>query len=86
MFGCLGAFSMLRIYCVRQSKAAGFNPGKRCGKSLLRFRWRTGRNGTFFVVVYTLSAQRFILDNLDAVIACNNAAKDKNTQAEESYG
>ena len=29
---------------------------------------RTGVNGTYFVVVYTLAAQHFILDNLDAII------------------
>ncbi len=38
---------------------------------------RTGRNGPYFVVVYTLAAQRFIMDNLDAVIAFNNAKKAK---------
>ena len=30
---------------------------------------RNGRNGIYFVVVYNMDAQRFILDNLDAVIA-----------------
>lgn len=34
---------------------------------------RNGRNGTYFVVVYTLAAQHFILDNLDAVIAFKGA-------------
>jgi len=38
---------------------------------------RTGRSGTYFVVVYTSAAQHFILDNLDAVIAINNAKKEK---------
>ena len=34
---------------------------------------RNGRNGVYFVVVYNMDAQRFILDNLDAVIAYKNA-------------
>lgn len=38
---------------------------------------RIGRNGPYFVVVYTSAAQHFILDNLDAVIAFNNAKKGK---------
>ena len=29
---------------------------------------RTGTNGTYFVVVYNLAAQHFIMDNLDAII------------------
>lgn len=38
---------------------------------------RSGRNGPYFVVVYTLAAQHFILDNLDAIIAFDNAQKEK---------
>lgn len=34
---------------------------------------RNGRNGVYFVVVYNIDAQRFILDNLDAVIAFKSA-------------
>lgn len=34
---------------------------------------RTGMNGTYFVVVYNLAAQHFILDNIDAVIDVSNA-------------
>ena len=37
---------------------------------------RTGRNGPCFVVVYTLAAQRFIMDNLDAVIELNNSKRE----------
>lgn len=37
---------------------------------------RTGRNGEYFVVVYNISAQHFILDNLDAVIEFGNTKKD----------
>lgn len=33
---------------------------------------RTGRNGPYFVVVYTLAAQHLILDNLDAIVELNN--------------
>ena len=33
---------------------------------------RNGRNGVYFVVVYNIDAQRFILDNLDAVVAYKN--------------
>lgn len=38
---------------------------------------RTGHNGPYFVVVYTLTAQHFILDNLDAIIEFNGAKKEK---------
>lgn len=34
---------------------------------------RNGRNGVYFVVVYNIDAQRFILDNLDAVVAFKSA-------------
>ena len=37
---------------------------------------RTGRNGEYFVVVYNISAQHFILDNLDAIIDFRNAKKE----------
>ena len=38
---------------------------------------RTGRDGPYFAVLYTSAAQHFILDNLDAVIAFQNAGKEK---------
>ena len=37
---------------------------------------RTGNNGPYFVVVYNLDAQHFILDNLDAIIDFRNAKKE----------
>ena len=37
---------------------------------------RTGTNGTYFVVVYNLAAQHFIIDNLDAIIEFNRARKE----------
>ena len=41
---------------------------------------RTGTNGTYFVVVYNLAAQHFILDNLDAIIEFDNAKKENQGQ------
>lgn len=38
---------------------------------------RTGRNGPYVAVVYTLAAQHFILDNLDAIVAFYNTTKEK---------
>ena len=43
---------------------------------------RTGQNGTYTAVLYDQSAQRFILDNLDAIIEINNAPKEKSETAE----
>lgn len=37
---------------------------------------RTGLNGTYFVVVYDIAAQHFILDNLDAIIEFENTKKE----------
>ena len=37
---------------------------------------RTGTNGTYFVVVYNLAAQHFIMDNLDAIIEFNRVKKE----------
>lgn len=37
---------------------------------------RTGNNGPYFVIVYNLDAQHFILDNLDAIIDFHNAKKE----------
>lgn len=37
---------------------------------------RTGLNGPYFVTVYHLAAQHFIVDNLDAVIAFENSKKE----------
>lgn len=41
---------------------------------------RAGVNGTYFVVVYNLAAQHFILDNLDAIIEFENAKKENQGQ------
>ena len=41
---------------------------------------RTGTNGTYFVVVYNLAAQHFILDNLDAIIEFDRANKENQGQ------
>lgn len=41
---------------------------------------RTGKNGTYFVVVYNPAAQHFILDNLDSIIAFNRAKKENQGQ------
>lgn len=37
---------------------------------------RMGSGGTYFVVIYTLDAQRFIIDNLDAIIEFANVGKE----------
>lgn len=37
---------------------------------------RLGANGTYFVIVYDLSAQHFILDNLDAITDFQNSKKE----------
>lgn len=34
---------------------------------------RMGQNGTYFVVVYDLDAQHFIIDNLDAIVECERS-------------
>ena len=41
---------------------------------------RTGNNGTYFVVVYNLTAQHFIMDNLDSVIEFDHALKENQGQ------
>ena len=41
---------------------------------------RTGSNGTYFVVVYNVAAQHFIMDNLDAIIEFDNSMKDNQGQ------
>lgn len=41
---------------------------------------RTGLSGTYFVVVYNLAAQHFILDNLDAIIEFENTKKENQGQ------
>ena len=41
---------------------------------------RTGTNGTYFVVVYNLSAQHFILDNLDTIIEFDRTNKENQGQ------
>ncbi len=41
---------------------------------------RMGNNGAYFVVVYTLDAQHFIIDNLDAIIEFSNAGKENQGQ------
>ena len=47
------------------------------GESIgIRADARTGNNGPYFVVVYDLDAQHFILDNLDAIIDLRNAKKE----------
>lgn len=44
---------------------------------------RVGQNGTYRVTVYNIDAQRFILDNIDAVIEINTRARaDKAEKAE----
>ena len=41
---------------------------------------RTGTNGAYFVVVYNLAAQHFILDNLDAIIDFDHAMAENKGQ------
>lgn len=41
---------------------------------------RTGNNGDYFVVVYNLAAQHFILDNLDAIIRYNEIRTENQGQ------
>ena len=41
---------------------------------------RTGNNGTYFVVVYNLAAQHFIMDNLDAIIEFDLSMKENQGQ------
>ena len=41
---------------------------------------RTGKNGAYFVVVYNSAAQRFVMDNLDAIIELENTARANNYQ------
>lgn len=41
---------------------------------------RTGTNGTYFVVLYNLAAQHFILDNLDAIIDFDHALAENKGQ------
>lgn len=41
---------------------------------------RMGQNGAYFVVVYDVTAQHFLLDNLDAVIAFENAKMENQGQ------
>lgn len=41
---------------------------------------RTGLNGTYFVVVYNLAAQHFILDNLDAIVEFESTKKENQGQ------
>ena len=56
------------------------NPVKRPtpqGESIgIQLDARTGNNGPYFVVVYNLDAQHFILDNLDAIIDFRNSKKE----------
>ncbi len=48
------------------------------GESLgIRLDPRSGINGPYFVVVYELTAQQFILDNLDAIVS-HKASKNEN--------
>ena len=41
---------------------------------------RTGNNGPYFVVVYNIDAQHFIVDNLDAIIEFHNTRKENQGQ------
>lgn len=41
---------------------------------------RTGLNGTYFVVVYNLAAQHFIIDNLDAIVEFESSKKENQGQ------
>lgn len=41
---------------------------------------RIGNNGTYFVVVYNMAAQHFIMDNLDAIIEFGNSMKENQGQ------
>ena len=41
---------------------------------------RTGNNGTYFVVVYSLAAQHFILDNLDTIMEFDIAKRENQGQ------
>lgn len=41
---------------------------------------RTGSNGTYFVVVYNVAAQHFIMDNFDAIIEFDNSMKENQGQ------
>ena len=51
------------------------------GESIgIQLEARTGNNGPYFVVVYNLDAQHFIIDNLDAIIEFRNAKKENQGQ------
>lgn len=41
---------------------------------------RTGSNGTYFVVVYNVAAQHFIMDNIDAIIEFDQSIKENQGQ------
>lgn len=41
---------------------------------------RAGNNGTYFVVVYNLAAQHFIMDNLDAIIEFDQSMQENQGQ------
>lgn len=41
---------------------------------------RVGQNGTYFVVVYHLDAQHFIVDNLDAIAGCERSKRENQGQ------
>lgn len=43
---------------------------------------RVGQNGPYTVVLYDQSAQQFLMDNIDGIIAINNAPKEKAAAAE----
>ena len=47
------------------------------GESIgIQLETRTGKNGSYFVVVYNVDAQHFVVDNLDAIIEFLNAKKE----------
>ena len=47
------------------------------GESIgIRLETRMGNNGTYFVVVYNLDAQHFIMDHLDAIMEFRDARKE----------
>lgn len=55
-------------------------PTKQGGELGIFLESRTGLNGVYFVVVYNLDAQHFILDNLDAIMEFENRRTENQGQ------
>ena len=71
---------LLSLGMLEETLDGNGNPVKRPtphGESIgIQLDARTGNNGPYFVVVYNIDAQHFILDNLDAIINFRNAKKE----------